>query len=362
MGAVNSPPLLIIKTIDGVAVQQNGWVRVPSIHSSLNSNSLLKNRVLNSIALDNNYCNATVSVESQHSTSHLRDGTSEMLNKNELTIDLHDKFFFDHEYDHLPGLLIFDAAWKSVMKAWPDKYETQMPLTSLKLSFESWSDIESPTELRMNEAEQTRSGYRFSGVVKQYRDQAWCSRARFTAEREVLETPCNVASSEASLLNYPFSTNPLAPAAAHKRHPENVLVSEIFREGKTWCCRPIKQPDHVVFKNRTTYSPTHLVEMARQLFNGMADLIADQTPDRDRHFIMTAVKLAFLRQIGFGEPLSLELHTGKVRRIDNLEIARERIEYKVDDQLCATVVIVGYAVDEGDYRQHRGLHTGMKQH
>jgi hypothetical protein len=131
-------------------------------------------------------------------------------------VDQKDTFFFDHNIDHVPGMVLVEAALEAVA---PDADSADGTSVLMRLEFTKICELDTPVQLKCIEtAEERRWEVQFV-----QNDVGVCSG---TIQ---LAGPCAVQAD---------SNEPAPATLVHRLRPENILVGALER----WVCSPLITP------------------------------------------------------------------------------------------------------------------------
>ncbi|MCP4655465.1 MAG: acyltransferase domain-containing protein [bacterium] len=271
-----------------------------------------------------------------------------------LVVDQTDPFFFDHPYDHVPGVLFVEAVRQLAAALAPGLYPRGPAagycVVSLRMDFERWGDVDARLRVRARRIERRRSGFTVAGDVAEQGE----------------PDPC--VGFAAALVPAPAGPGPaatpgdrpgdaLAAELVHKVDPTNVLIGPVVQDGPvSKSAALVPPPGHAVApeaRSATTaaYTATYLLEVARQFATGRAHLLAGQT--MDRRFLFLSARLELRRPIPFGAPLELRADSGRGSGANAVEVAEDRVAFVVRGREVGEVLLLGATAAEEDYARAR---------
>ena len=209
-----------------------------------------------------------------------------------IVVDETHPFFFDHPYDHVPGVLFVEAVqqlgeWLHETVAGESRGLFQP--RSLTMRFETWGDLDADLSIATESLMRDGRGWIVRGSIGA---EEVCARFELRFESESPER------------EDPVGTEPSAPARrelVHKVHAENVLISEpsVSGEGVVATALP-PAVDHALARRSAGASLTQLVEWARQFLTARAHAV-DQESFEER-FILLSVHIRLDEPVSTRQP------------------------------------------------------------
>jgi 3-oxoacyl-(acyl-carrier-protein) synthase len=222
-------------------------------------------------------------------------------------VDTGDPYFFDHPLDHVPAVLLFEAAYRLAIRAG----RTGRPPTRLDMSFLRFCDLDAPITLDLRPTARP-------GVAECHARQ----NDRLVAKGRV-QTDGSAGTPVLPSVPEGGGRQVIDPARVHKANRSNVFLDEPRQvgPGRYRCEVIVPAEPHVLLDGSPTWlSPTVLIEAFRQMSTfGAHELHGVHTGQT-----MTQVSFhAHLdRPIRRGERIALEMPQGATTSLRDIELAR----------------------------------------
>ena len=269
-----------------------------------------------------------------------------------VVVDSGHPFFFDHPYDHVPGVLLVEcvqqlaeAAWEMVSPGAP-----AAAVTRLRIGFEHWADVDEPLRIEAHSLRRAGPALRIAGAI---------SGARRCAHFEVECTASPaVAAAPETRHGAVAGTLPdlsLDRSLAHKVRPENILIGPISSvDGAHSATTRLLAPDHALADGEATaHTATFLFEAARQLSTAIAHTSGGA--ELNRRFILMSAEIALTRPAPRGPALILSiLSTDRIATtlMDAMRVSRSHTRIAGTEALGELIVVAGI-LDDAHYSQRR---------
>jgi hypothetical protein len=270
-----------------------------------------------------------------------RDGRVEAA----LRVDESHPFYFDHPYDHVPGVLFVEAVQQ--LSEWlasalgGESLRRRLQLSELGMRFESWGGLDTPLRICAESVTRTGEAWRVRGSIGGKRR---CARFDGLFHAVELESP-GESSSEASA--------PAPGRVVHKRRPENVLISEPRMAGDAVVATALSPgPGHSLRDGSGECVPvTQLAEWTRQFLTARAHLMEQES--FDEHFILLSVRVRLQAAVAREEPLVL--WSPAVQSVDtpSLRVGGSNVELRRGDRTLGRIELFGAAADAEGYERAR---------
>lgn len=263
-----------------------------------------------------------------HGSLHTPHGVSASVR-----VDPGEPYFFDHPLDHVPAVLLIEAACRlaihtSTTREPPSRFDVSFPRfceLDAPVTIELWS----PVQPDILECRAVQNGHTvLRGRLRADRQPTACVLPAVTTGR-----PPTEQSAAASVLPSNNRNNCVAdPARVHKINPSNVFVNNPRAVGRgRYRCEVVVPGDpHVLLDSSAVFlSPTVLIEAFRQ----MSTLGAHEMHNFERTRTMTVLSFQchLDRCLYRAEQIALEMSDGETKKISDVELAR----------LTATVLVNG---------------------
>lgn len=233
-------------------------------------------------------------------------------------VDTEDPYFFDHPLDHVPAVLLFEAAYRLALRT------SGRPPARLDMSFLKFCELHEPITLDL--CPTTRPG-----VAECHARQ----HGKLVAKGRI-QTGGPIP---APLPNTPDGQrrHVIDPARVHKTSSSNVFLDEPrqIAPGRYRCRVVVPAAPHVLLEGSPTWlSPTVLIEAFRQMSTFGAHEL------HGVHMGQTMTQVSFHahldRPLRRGEPITLEMRQEGTTSVRDVEMAR----------LTATVAAAGVPIGE----------------
>jgi acyl transferase domain-containing protein/3-hydroxymyristoyl/3-hydroxydecanoyl-(acyl carrier protein) dehydratase len=261
-----------------------------------------------------------------------------------ILVDESHPFFFDHPYDHVPGVLFVDAAqqlteWLATALG-GDPLRRQLYVDDFSMRFERWGDPAKPLWIDSHRLTRT--------------DGAWHLTGSISGEEECARFTCRFRA--ASLPPSEGQTPTASPATAdlvHKTHPENILVSEPRRaEDGVVAIGLQPPPGHALRSAPAEHATlTQLAEWARQFSTARAHALEEE-PFEER-FILLSVRLTLAAPIGTAEPMTLWAPLTQSIDVGSMRLGNAKVELRRRDHRVGQIRLSGAATDARQYELAR---------
>jgi acyl transferase domain-containing protein len=280
-----------------------------------------RNRVLESFAIEDGKVKAGIIVDQSHS------------------------FFFDHPYDHVPGVLFVEAVQQ--LSEWlgsalgGESLRRRLQLRELGIRFESWGDLDTPLWITSESLTRKGESWSVSGTIGGERR---CARFDGVFRAVELETP-NERSQE--------SPPPAGRRLVHKRRSENVLISEPTMSGDGVVAMAL-QPGaghSLCDGGRECVSATQLAEWTRQFLTARAHAMEQES--FEERFILLSVHVRLNAAIPNNESLALWSPAAETVDTTSLRLGESRVELRRGDLTLGQVELFGASADAREYERAR---------
>ncbi|UQS22671.1 nitroreductase family protein [Amycolatopsis thermalba] len=296
----------------------------------------------------------------------------------ELVADLDDPFFFDHELDHLPGMLLLSAALDLVRPAGAE------PAVVLTLDFRGMGELDAPVQLTAEPSESSTGRWRveagqegrtiMTGTIEvgataewplgSLGDPAWPADsgavevgAAVEWPVDSVEDPVRSAGSGAvevgAAVEWPVGSvedprrvvRPVDRRLVHRRRAENVVVGDLAESEQDWRVTVLPPPaGHHLDGGRTA---ERLIEAARQFVTLLE--YADNQRQEGTRFVLTRLAAT----VPAGPSTGAVLSWAKTGTRGN----RPRYDVRIldaDGQCVGSVTVCGRALSDAAFRRLRG--------
>ncbi|NIH82403.1 nitroreductase family protein [Amycolatopsis viridis] len=243
----------------------------------------------------------------------------------ELMADLDDPFFFDHELDHLPGMMLLSAALDLVRPAGAD------PAVALTLDFRGMGELDGPVRLSADSPDST------GRLWQVHADQDGRTIMTGTIEQG---DPAETSPGSPS-----WPVQPVDQRLVHRRRAENVFVGDLVESEHDWRVTVLPPPPgHHLDGGRTA---ERLIEAARQFVTLLE--YADNQRQEGTRFVLTRLAAT----VPAGPSAGAVLTWTKAGERGN----RPRYDVQIldaDGRAVGSVTVCGRALSEAAFRRLRG--------
>ena len=274
-----------------------------------------------------------------------------------LQIDTKNTFFFDHPYDHIPGVLFLESINQLIKTALFSKESKKIIwIQSIKLSFEQWGNLNSDIRVTLDSIDSIfpeTNGYQISGKIVENKKSTKTVCVKYQARCQIV-TNFKTNKSRPEIPVTRDRSNVANSEIVHKNRSENILISNLT-SGKNqdlYCSSVLPSQNHRYYKIKNPfYTVTHLFEAARQ----MSTAIAHQKNGEqlDRTFILLSLQINLKQPIPYNAELELSGTLPKAAQIGHMKVGRQKISLIVQGETAGEVVILGNTVDKESYQRLR---------
>ena len=263
----------------------------------------------------------------------------------ELVVDPSHPFFFDHPYDHVPGVLFVEAVQQ--LSEWVaaaidgDPMRRLTWFDRLDMQFERWADLDEPLRIAADRLVQRGSAWHLDGSIGGERRCARFKGSFGSREPEAWDEPL------------PERSPPAEARLVHKRRPENILISRPVATGDAYEAQALEPTaGHPLCDGPGELVPvTQVAEWTRQFLTARAHL--EQKGSFDEHFILLSLRVRMKGALRKHE--RAQLWSPALREIDasSLRMGGARVELRRGERSLGQVELYGAATDEGEYERAR---------
>lgn len=262
-----------------------------------------------------------------------------------LLVDESHTYFFDHDLDHVPGILMVEGVLQLVESLIPNRNF----VCALELSFKRFCEKDAPVLLTARSgSEPEHSSY----IVDISQDEAEVARCKLKA--------CPVAARNPDTSVRPGASRRARtpdPRYLHKRHKENVLITELkeMTPGQLYGCELLAPPaGHILSQGSdNSYSLLYLLETTRQFVM----LVAHMLEKIPLHMPMNLLRISLQldQPVPRTEHLRFLCCRQPVQRLGNMTIADISLELHTASGRIGSSAIKAQVVDQEVYLKQRGL-------
>ncbi len=262
-----------------------------------------------------------------------------------IVVDQTHPFYFDHPYDHVPGLLFVEAVqqlseWLA-MALGGESLRRRLQLEELRIRFESWGDLDTPLKITSEGLTRESERWRVRGSI---------GGSQRCATFEGLMRPVDLVGGHERM---PGPQRAASRRLVHKQRSENVLISEpVVSDEGVAATALLPTPEHALRDSDVDHvSATQLVEWTRQFLTARAHALEHES--FDSHFILLAVHIRLAEVIGADDPVTLWSPT--IRSIDTstMRLSGSHVELRSGDLKLGGIELYGAAADTPEYQRAR---------
>ncbi|TNE50264.1 MAG: acyltransferase domain-containing protein [Deltaproteobacteria bacterium] len=259
-----------------------------------------------------------------------------------LSVDQSHPFFFDHPYDHVPGVLFVEGISQLVEASFANRSpEQSYALTSLSLVFEAWGELEGALVVTMEEGDKVLRGQVLDSNVTPP-----LSCVTFQATYAALLPQQERWTRQAEQPR-------MERRLVHKENTENVVVGPLRQtsQGQYRCSLSELPSSHTLMQGPSAgLSMTHLLEASRQCMTAMAH---SQGEPMDRVFVLLSSSIELSEPIRKGSPVELRAWPLTTTKVGERFLAKLKLQVYVEEKEVGHVQILGNTVTQEAYQTQR---------
>ena len=251
-------------------------------------------------------------------------------------------FFFDHAYDHVPGVLFVEGISQLVKAALSAEDETSsQELHALSLSFETWGELDGDFVVSLQPGENNK----LSGQIFDQHSTPPRTCVAFEASYSPLQQQAPISPNT-------FVTQ-IDSRWVHKDNNENVLIGPLSLDNQgRYCSSLCALPStHPLAQESAPYlSMTHLLEASRQCMTAIAHR---QGESMSRVFVLLSSSIHLEQPIPAHAPLEFRVSPFPYAQVGERSLAKIQLQLYVKERWLGQVQILGNTVTQAAYQTQR---------